>query len=745
MSATDQLNGWRLRAVGLKSGKTSAIVYSGAHVYVATRDSGIHIFNGSAGGNDLFWNPVNNGLSELSILSLAALDSNTLYAGTVSSGLFRTNNQGQNWSAVNNAFFNGKKITAIEKAGNRIIVATDDNGLFATDDGLSWFDINDINTTVSGTKSISYNSLEDEIMVLNSNGLFTLANASTTNTYSYSNSNGSLGASIEIRSVSNNGQNWYLATDNGVYTSDASQAINWNTENSGLTTLDIHIVIALNNTLVAGSEKAGVFKSDVNPVSWSLNNTGVHGISNIKTYSVTGKGDSITVTATEYGIVFSNNLGNTPQIRNNGLTDSLNINDVEFAENYLLAATQNGGVFWSTDLGLNWQAINSGLSSTNITRLAYSNNYKYLIDDNGTLFRSALNSTTWENYSSGTNSVHPITSICFYAENQYVGTLGGGVYRKTMDENTWIAFSTGLPNLNITAITASAGIVYAGTNGSGIFKSDIDNANWSATNPISIAHFNDVTFLQPNHIQYMTSYNGYMIASFKGGVVATVNEGNTWIRGGHQFHLPSYSNIHKIGFINSRIMVTTDDNSMMSNSLVEFVLIDTLLHISKNQVTFEAAGGQSIHAITSNVNWQISSNQPWATLSIDSGNFNRTIVVNVDANTGANRTATITLMSGTIVRTLTVNQNGLTGISSIEEKNTFALYPNPNKGRFTIDLGSIAEIKKIEILDTTGKLLLERQVNAVEKVDFSGNFNAGLYFIKVYYNNTSSIRKMIVE
>ena len=76
-SSNSQLLAWTAMPVGLKSGKMTALAHSGSYLFAGTLDSGVYIFNGYI-GTDRHWIKINNGLSNLKIKSLIALDSITL-------------------------------------------------------------------------------------------------------------------------------------------------------------------------------------------------------------------------------------------------------------------------------------------------------------------------------------------------------------------------------------------------------------------------------------------------------------------------------------------------------------------------------------------------------------------------------------------------------------------------------------------------------------------------------------------
>jgi len=739
-STNNLLTAWRLRAVGLKSGNITALAHSGTELYSATADSGVFIFNGFE-GSDRFWNKINNGLTNLSILSLVAVDTNTILAGSNGDGLFKTTDKGQNWTAVNSNLLNGKEITALTKGGSRFFALVADGGVFASDDnGDTWVDLNDVNTlNIGETEHFTYNAATDELLVSNDDGLFVLASASTTNTPAYTAAQTGLPTGIHIHGLDNNGTNWFAASHSGVFATAAS-SVNWASANTGIPTTDIGAIVAVGDTLIAGTHKLGAFKSDAATISWSANNTS---LSNINVYSVAGKGDSLVATATEYGVAISNNIGLTPAVRNNGLTDSLNVNDVEFADNLLFAATANSGVFVSSDEGLNWTTQNNGLNTLNVKRIVYANGKKYAIDAAGKVYQSDLAATTWVDINAGLPANAIATSLGFYANQLILGTYGDGVFVKHRDSTDWVSFNTGLTDLNVTGVTSSAGKIFAGTDGSGVFVTDAGTASWTVTSPISIPHFNNVA-LDPSHIQYLTRVKDYVVASYKGGVVGSYDGGVTWEPGGNQFNLPSYTSIHKISFVTSRIFVTTERNNAHSNGIGEFDFIDTMLVVNEQTVNAPTGGTTSYHDITSNIKWQISAADAWVTLSVDSGAFSQTVSIQVAANTGAPRTSTVTLTDGdALVRTITVNQDGTVGINDVAAI-AIQLYPNPFKDELHVK--SAAPLKKgtVVLQDITGRTIQTANMNDTEFATLNtATLSKGIYFVRVLESGKTILTKKV--
>jgi len=746
-STNAQITTWRARPVGLLTGKISALTHSGSYLFAGTVDGGVYIFDGFV-GNDRYWNKVNNGLTNLQIKSLVAVDSITILAGTDGGGLFKTTNKGASWTAVNDALISGSVVTGMIKAGSRIILTTLTGGVFASDnDGNSWTDFNDANTlNITGTVALSYNETTDELLVLNNDGLFISATATSATNPVYSSAQTNLPAGTEIRAMSNNGTDWYLATDLGVYTS-ASSAINWSDINTGFSSTDATAIVALPATIVAAIYKEGIYKTESTSINWALTNLGFN---NPVTHTMVALGDTIVVAVTENGVYVSTAIGTAPSYvqSNTGLTDSTNVNDVIFAENILLAATANGGVFLSSNLGATWVAINMGLSNLNIAKLFYANGKLYALSASGNLYASDLNVNNWTALQNGLPGGAMPTSMAFQGNNIILGTLGNGVYIKDHSGTTWSPFNTGLTNLNVTSVTASAGKFYAGTDGDGVFVSDVNTANWSATAQTTIPH-TTLMGLDGSKIQAMESYAGYVYAGYKGGLLTTSDEGATWVEAGNQFNLPSFTNVNKISFVSTRVFVTTDNNGPYANSLSELETLPNALVLSDYVFNVPEDANTNFVSVTSNVPWTVSSDQPWLTANVASGIRNENFGIEAAENTGLPRTGVITLSSDSLsqVVTITVNQDGATGITENTKLSAqVKVLPNPNNGSFTLDFSTMnAVVNRVSVFDVNGRLLSQSEVFSPSlMLPFTVQFPSGNYFIRLDTDKGSAFQKLIV-
>jgi photosystem II stability/assembly factor-like uncharacterized protein len=746
-STNNQLVGWRPRPVGLIKGEITAITHSGSYLFAGTADGGVFVFNGYV-GSDRYWNKASNGLGNLQIKSLVAVDSITVLAGTNGGGLYKTTDKGASWTAINQAQLNNAVVTSLAKGGSRFFAATTTGGVFASDNGGdTWFDFNDVLIGgIGGTSALSYNDTTDMLLVLNSNGLFVTSAAATTMSPSYSAAQTGLASSTVIRALANNGSNWYLATSAGVQSSPGA-SIAWTAANTGLPHTDVTAIAALPGSLVTAVRKTGIFKSSTASVSWAFTNTGFN---NPITRSMAMAGDSLVIAVTDDGVFVSRKLGSpaTTFVRSNtGLHDSTLVEDILLTPTRLFAAT-HGGVYVSQDTGATWTLINAGLGSTHIVRLAYGNRQVYAIDMMGAIYTKEVSATTWTAFNTGLPSGVMPTDLITYGNHIVLGTMGQGVYLRGQHGSTWTAFNTGLGNLMVTSVTAASGRLYAGTEGSGVYISPLDSADWTATAQTVIPHTTMIG-LDGSMIQAMHSYAGYVYASYKGGLIATPDQGLTWEEGGNQFNLPSYTDVRKIGFVKTRVFALTEDNGPYANSLSELPTLANFLDLSDEEVIAPQPGRSDFITVTSNVPWTVVSNDPWITVLPATGFRDGTLELVTAANSGLIRTGSVTVSSDSLAQPLVilVTQDGVVGTRDVLAQGTFVLVPNPNTGRFRLDLRALrAEANQADILDLQGRTVASYALSAGSKgLELELPLAPGTYVVRLHTSSGVLHQKLMIQ
>ena len=793
---------WSVKPVGLHSGKITAITHTGKYLFTGTAETGVYRYTGFV-GKDRYWEKVSTGLSNVQIKSLAAIDSITVLAGTNGGGLFKTTNKGASWSAINSASLNNKVITSIVNSGARLILATEDGGVFYSDDkGDTWQSFNDVNTNnIGGTSMLSYNATTDELLVLNNSGLFITSTASTSNTASYTAVISP--ASTVIKDIDNNGTTWIIATDNGVYTS-ATGTISFTAQNSGLAGTNVNVVVAfkLKSRFLAGVDHGTMYKSADNTISWSAVNTGFN---NLVTNAMFTNGVNFVVAATERGVHVSTDLGANYKILNKGLTDSLNVTDLTLFGTKLLATTKKG-VFVSLDSAKNWCDISGAIGSVHVLKVYSSATYAYVITADGKVYQSDLVGA-WTLIQIGLPVNVATSSLAFYDGKILLGANGDGVFTASETFNGWSALNTGLSNKNVTSVTtlvrAAGTKLFAGTDGGGVFVADAKTGTWTATAALSISHTTMIG-LDGTKIEAMATYGGYVFASYQGGLLATKDFGQTWVAGGNQFNLPSYTHVRKISCVTTRVYVVTDNNGLYSNGLSELEVVGNIETAANATCNSSCNGTATVKAVAGSGSytylWSNNENTATATalcagknyVTVTAGLVTYTDSITIteplaldatvsstptSSNTG---TATVTPSGGVTPYTYawsntatTASISNLTAgdydvtvtdsnnctvnktikvVSSVGinvlENSLISVYPNPSTdGNVVLNLSSVkANITSVAVYDYSGKLVQNvASTQGSSLVTLNLGSASGIYFVKVNADGKSYSTNVIVE
>ncbi len=89
-----------------------------------------------------------------------------------------------------------------------------------------------------------------------------------------------------------------------------------------------------------------------------------------------------------------------------------------------------------------------------------------------------------------------------------------------------------------------------------------------------------------------------------------------------------------------------------------------------------------------------------------------------------------------------------TGIGDLDnEEMNLKMYPNPTKGLVTIEFNStnIYDVD-LSVLDITGKLILQKQYSAAERISFDmSNQVSGMYFVKLGIDDKQIVKKLILD
>jgi len=134
---TDEGVSWQQITQLNAASKFTSAVYSGNDIYLGTAGTGI--YKSEDGGNN--WAQINSGLGNLNVRILKVFQ-NRIFAGT-QSGIFYSENSGNIWNSIP-VNFSSNYITSLEISGNNIFAGTYGAGIYkSSNSGLTWTSINE--------------------------------------------------------------------------------------------------------------------------------------------------------------------------------------------------------------------------------------------------------------------------------------------------------------------------------------------------------------------------------------------------------------------------------------------------------------------------------------------------------------------------------------------------------------------------------------------------------------------------
>ena len=275
---------------------------SGKHLYCCTLSNGVYCSVDSGAS----WTPCNNGLTSLSVRSMATKDS-ILVIGTYG-GVFKSTNYGQSWVPANYGIY-FPDIRYVTFRGDSIVVGSFGGGVYVSlDQGNSFYTTN-YGMTDHYVNSTFFNDTRMFCGGEGGGGIF------VSNDFGISWGPKNYGVPRNpwvpskyetILSFTSNGQSIFASTWDGQMLKSDDNGESWTSTNVGLSGVDDYInsVISCNGVLFAACYGPGVYRSLDNGMSWlatndSLTDWGAQAVFVFGNYLFTG---------TINGYVFRRNL-----------------------------------------------------------------------------------------------------------------------------------------------------------------------------------------------------------------------------------------------------------------------------------------------------------------------------------------------------------------------------------------------------------------------------------------------------
>jgi len=530
-----------------------------------------------------FWQQTNGPYGAFA-LSLACDSSGGIYAGTMTQGLYKSNDGGYTWSRIG---LEGKNINSILPYSiNLIFVGTNDGVFHSTDGGINWIKNNIVInpksffTTQSGTILLGTNQ---EIYRSTDQGM-TWQNV-TTNIPNLSIN------SITIDSI---GKLYAAASTKGILVS-TDDGITWTQSNNGIptTTCFVSTVFVKDNGHIFAcispinfSTQTGIYISTNRGLNWTRR---TNSLTNVSQFAVNSNNELMAGVQDDgygngtQGVYYSNDLGWTwnpyPNQKTNLDVRAL----ITIPGEHILVGNYYAGIFLSTDSGISWIEVNNGINNSDITdvyaissgrifcsrfSLYYGHGGVYYSDDEG-------NSWTKSN----TGNVNPNVRVFFSDKDGNIYAGDDGIYRSTNNGNNWQQVKSAI---SVQCFTQTpGGTLFAGDYDLGIFRSTNSGLTWLESN--SGLTYNTIFALT------VTDLGTILAGTFEGIIFRSTDDGINW-ESINTFHNSTVLSLFK-----------TKDNIILAGLNADWTR--SMLKSSNDGITWEpvtAFTRESIRDITEN-------------------------------------------------------------------------------------------------------------------------------------------------
>ncbi len=517
------------------NGPNAANVYSleenGNDLFTGAEGKGI-MYSSNQGGS---WRKI--GYDGISVNQLAH-DGITLFAG-IGDRIVKTTDRGIKWDSCSLI-----PPASCLTAGNGIVAAgTPGNGVFISiDNGSNWSNNN------TGLPALAINDIAvcfENIFALTQAGVYRTTNYGEFWSYSgladyyllrIEEVNGKLYVSTgypgNIFVSHDHGNNWTDITNNingdifdfesnGLYIFASGQDGIFRSSNGGeqweyLTPdfYDVHSIEAMGSDVFGASPRwmAGIRKSTDNGGTWIA---AMNGIMASAVLDLAVSGDVLYAATETGGVKFTTNRGDdwlSAGMEHNVLTGLA----ANHSNTYVSTIWDQAGLFRSSDRGANWYHIGSG-DAYDISAFAVTNELVYVSTRNPHrpgLFMSTDNGLNWVrigNYMAAT---------LMYARNNELIACSPyfGMVCTTNHGAGWITMSNGAPFSFANAMIGKDSMIFAGLQSIGVYATSNYGANWIPLN-------NGLTVL---NINCFTVYGSKLFAGTTDGVFVTTNNGVIW-------------------------------------------------------------------------------------------------------------------------------------------------------------------------------------------------------------------------
>ena len=415
-------------------------------MFIATYKRGVY----RSFDNGASWEPCNNGLNS-DVLGIYC-HNGKVFATVLGQGVMASSNNGDTWTSANL----NKQAKGYAHLGDTLYAACIGQGVFASfDNGITW---HDFNTNLASKNLWCMDAHDGHLFVGDTEGRIYRGNSDgtgwiRTNTPSFLATVGNIGVSggrvlaathgsdmfytddgstwtqstnigtVEIRGMMVEGNNVFIGTDMLGSFLSTNRGASFNSAGSGLPEAQwLQSLVRCDSRIAAGS-KDRMYVSFGLGEQWYVPTCLPY---EIDVVDLTWDGSNMYHVSYDGVLRYSSELGSNWQVLNSPF-EGVNYTALRHHDNGLYLGTRKHGLHFSDDMGATWQSIDALPDDATIRRITTTDTIVAVGCEDGSIYVKYDHSDEWQRMDD-IPVVGPILDICIDGERLYVSPMAGGIW-----------------------------------------------------------------------------------------------------------------------------------------------------------------------------------------------------------------------------------------------------------------------------------------------------------------------------
>lgn len=484
-----------LETNGPYAATVTALAVDGRFVFAGTYNG---LYMTSDNGNN--WIRPDSGMAASVSVSVFAVDSYMVFAGTSNDGVFRSTDDGSTWTQMNQGLTD-LRIMSLATVGNNVLAGTDQGIFVSSNEGRNWTHVDSMGGSLNYV--VSFATKGSQVYASAYGGIYVSADSGV-NWVRVSNSPDPETWWPPFLCIS--GGNFIAGTARGIYLS-TSGGTSWTHITSGVPDT-ISYVFAVGGGRLYATWYSHVYCSEDSGRTWSPINGGIPNLPYVFSFAAAGE----RLFAGTYSGVYTS-IDNGASWKNASVGFP-NVGCNTFAINGTsIFAGSSGGVYLSSDGGAVWTPVSPGIINPQVNALTFLGNTLYA-GSYTTIYVSSDYGESWNPTSIGLSSPAEINCLATIAGHIVAGS-SNGIYVSIDSGKTWVDATPTPKYLEVSAFALNGDVVFAATN-YGLYSSNNYGLKWSLVQgspPISTLCVTGTTIFAADDYD---------------GVIVSTDEGRNW-------------------------------------------------------------------------------------------------------------------------------------------------------------------------------------------------------------------------